>query len=32
MSRARTNATTANVLFGVAGAAVLTGGVLAIAF
>jgi tetratricopeptide (TPR) repeat protein len=31
-SRARSDATTANVLYGVAGAAVLTGGVLAIAF
>jgi hypothetical protein len=31
-SKARSDATTANVLYGVAGAAVLTGGVLAIAF
>ncbi|MEY2667981.1 MAG: hypothetical protein RJA59_619 [Pseudomonadota bacterium] len=31
-SRAKSDATTANVLYGVAGAAVLTGGVLAIAF
>jgi tetratricopeptide (TPR) repeat protein len=31
-SKARTDATTANVLYGVAGAALLTGGVLAIAF
>ncbi|HET8724711.1 MAG TPA: hypothetical protein VFM53_10975, partial [Anaeromyxobacteraceae bacterium] len=30
--KARSNATTANVLYGVAGAAALTGGVLAIAF
>jgi hypothetical protein len=31
-SKARSDATAANVLYGVAGAAVLTGGVLAIAF
>jgi hypothetical protein len=31
-SKARSNATAANVLYGVAGAAVVTGGVLAIAF